>query len=58
MQGVHCEELARPVWLENVPDGHFVGVCVPENVQLLKIGTPEKFAIITRKFEQGGFTIE
>ena len=27
-------------------------------VKLLKIETPEKIAVITLKFEQGGFTIE
>ena len=27
-------------------------------VKLLKIRTPEKFAVITLKFEQDGFTIE
>ena len=31
MQGVHCEALANPVWLEKVPEGQFVGVCVPGN---------------------------
>ena len=27
-------------------------------VKILKIRTPEKFAVITLKFEQGGFTVE
>ena len=27
-------------------------------VKLLKIGTPKTFAVITLKFEQGGFTIQ
>ena len=27
-------------------------------IKILKIGTPEKFAVVTLKFEQGGFTIE
>ena len=34
-------------------------IWIPEiNVKILKIWTPEKFAVITLKFEQGGFIIE
>ena len=27
-------------------------------VKILKIRTPENFAVITQKFEQGGYTVE
>ena len=33
-------------------------IIVNETVKLLKLWTPEKFAVITLKFEQSGFAIE
>ena len=38
--------------------GNLAAVACRSTVKILKIQTPEKFAVITLKFEQGGFIVE